>query len=38
MTDEVVRRVDVAGGVIVLAPPEEVDAGDEGAEKAEGDE
>jgi 16S rRNA processing protein RimM len=29
MTEAVVRRVDLAGGVIVLAPPEEVDAGDE---------
>jgi 16S rRNA processing protein RimM len=34
MTDDVVRRVDVAGGVIVLAPPAEVDAGDEGAAEA----
>lgn len=30
MTEAVVRSIDVAGGVIVLAPPEEVDAGDEG--------
>jgi 16S rRNA processing protein RimM len=37
MTDEVVLRVDVAGGIVVLAPPEEVDAGDEGVEDAEGD-
>jgi 16S rRNA processing protein RimM len=29
MTQAVVRRVDLAGGVIVLAPPDEVDAGDE---------
>lgn len=36
MTEAVVRRVDIAGGVIVLAPPEEVDAGDEAAD-AEGD-
>lgn len=28
MTGEVVVRVDIAGGVIVLAPPEEVEAGD----------
>lgn len=34
MTAAVVRRVDLAGGVIVLAPPEEVDAGDEGATEA----
>jgi 16S rRNA processing protein RimM len=34
MSDDVVRRVDVAGGVIVLAPPDEVDAGDEGAEES----
>jgi len=33
MNDDVVRRVDVAGGVIVIAPPEEVDAGDEGMEE-----
>jgi len=33
MSDDVVRRVDVAGGVIVLAPPDEVDAGDEGADE-----
>ncbi|WP_439544333.1 ribosome maturation factor RimM [Hyphomicrobium sp.] len=32
MSGDVVRRVDVAGGVIVLAPPEEVDAGDEGVD------
>jgi 16S rRNA processing protein RimM len=32
MTEAVVRRVDLDGGVIVLAPPEEVDAGDEGAD------
>lgn len=31
MMEAVVRRVDVAGGVIVLAPPDEVDAGDENA-------
>ena len=31
MTEAVVRRVDVAGGVIVLSPPEEVDAGDQDA-------
>jgi 16S rRNA processing protein RimM len=37
MTDEVVRRVDVAGRIIVLAPPEEVDAGDEGVEEADQD-
>lgn len=36
MIEEVVRRVDVAGGVIVLSPPDEVDAGDEQA-GAEGD-
>lgn len=29
MSEDVVRRVDIAGGVIVLSPPEEVDAGDE---------
>ncbi|HRN88966.1 ribosome maturation factor RimM [Hyphomicrobium sp.] len=28
MTEAVVVRVDIAGGVIVIAPPEEVDAGD----------
>ncbi|MBX9863739.1 MAG: ribosome maturation factor RimM [Hyphomicrobium sp.] len=33
MTDDVVRRVDIAGGVIVLAPPDEVDAGDEGVDE-----
>jgi 16S rRNA processing protein RimM len=31
MTEAVVRRVDLAGRHIVLAPPDEVDAGDEGA-------
>lgn len=31
MTEDIVRRIDLAGGVIVLAPPDEVDAGDEGA-------
>lgn len=31
MTEAVVRRVDLAGGVIVLAPPEEIDAGDQAA-------
>jgi 16S rRNA processing protein RimM len=31
MTEAVVRRVDLAGRYIVLAPPDEVDAGDEGA-------
>lgn len=31
MTEAVVLRVDIAGGLIVLSPPEEVDAGDEGA-------
>ena len=31
MTEAVVRRVDLDGGVIVLAPPEEVDAGDQAA-------
>jgi len=31
MIGNVVVRVDVAGGTIVLAPPEDVDAGDEGA-------
>lgn len=31
MTEAVVRRVDVAGGVIVLSPPDEVDAGDQDA-------
>lgn len=30
MTDAVVRRVDLDAGVIVLAPPEEVEAGDRG--------
>ncbi len=34
MIEGVVVRVDVAGGVIVLAPPEEVDAGDEGVDPA----
>ncbi|MCC7253565.1 ribosome maturation factor RimM [Hyphomicrobium sp.] len=29
MTEAIVRRVDLAGGVVVLVPPEEVDAGDE---------
>jgi 16S rRNA processing protein RimM len=29
MTEAVVRRVDIAGGTIVLSPPDEVDAGDE---------
>jgi len=31
MTEAVVRRVDLAGGAVVLAPPEEVDAGDQAA-------
>lgn len=31
MTEAVVLRVDIAGGVIVIAPPEEVDAGGEDA-------
>lgn len=34
MIEGVVVRVDVAGGTIVLAPPEEIDAGDEGADDA----
>jgi 16S rRNA processing protein RimM len=29
MTEDVVRRVDIAGGVIVVLPPDEVDAGDQ---------
>ena len=32
MTEAVVRRVDVAGDVIVLAPPDEVEAGDKDAD------
>lgn len=36
MTEAVVRRVDLDGGVIVLAPPEEVDAGDEAAAEPDG--
>jgi len=28
MIEDVVRRIDVAGGVIVLSPPDDVDAGD----------
>lgn len=34
MTEAVVRRVDLDGGVIVVAPPDEVDAGDAGAAEA----
>lgn len=34
MTEAVVARVDLAGGVIVLSPPDEVDAGDDGAAEA----
>lgn len=34
MIEAVVRRVDLDGGIIVLAPPEEVDTGDAGAEEA----
>ncbi|MGE0025298.1 MAG: ribosome maturation factor RimM [Hyphomicrobium sp.] len=34
MIEDVVRAVDLARGVIVLAPPDEVDAGDEGAAEA----
>ena len=34
MIEGVVVRVDIAGGMIVLAPPEEVDAGDEGVDDA----
>jgi len=34
MIGEVVRAVDLARGVVVLAPPVEVDAGDEGAAEA----
>jgi 16S rRNA processing protein RimM len=40
MTEAVVLRVDVVGGTIVIAPPEEVDAGDRDAaqsNEAEGD-
>lgn len=36
MTEAVVRRVDLDGGVIVLAPPDEVDAGDEVAAEPDG--
>ncbi|WP_072395972.1 ribosome maturation factor RimM [Hyphomicrobium sp. CS1GBMeth3] len=35
MTEAVVRRVDLARSVIVLAPPDEVDAGDQAAAAAE---
>lgn len=35
MTEAVVRRVDVAAGVVVLAPPDEVDAGDAAAAEPE---
>lgn len=34
MTEQVVLRVDLDGGTIVLSPPEEVNAGDEGAAEA----
>lgn len=33
LNDDVVRKVDVAGGVIVLVLPEEIDAGDEGIDQ-----
>jgi len=37
MLEDVVVRVDVAGGEIVLSPPEEVDAGDKDAAPADGE-
>lgn len=37
MIEDVVLRVDVAGGMIVLSPPEEVDAGDKDAAQPDDD-